>query len=268
MLTVLTFRPEFETPWGSRPHQTQVALNRLTAKQIEEMVRLRLDVSSISPQVVEQITSRTEGVPLFIEEYSRLIQESGALTVEEGEVRLTDGFSLDSIPSTLRDLLVSRLDRLQSSHDVAQIGALIGRRFSWDLIHAVTNLDRQTLRRELDKLITAEILFQESAHGQTQFVFKHALIQDAASDALLKNQVIAFHGRIAATLEAEFPDIAATEPERLAHHFTQAGKDRKAIDYWLSAGTRAQMQMANAEAITHLETGLGLVSRLEDSADR
>lgn len=268
MLTLLTFRPEFETPWGSRPHQTHVALNRLTGKQIEQMLRLLLDVDSISDRIVAQITNRTEGVPLFIEEYSRLIQESGALVIVDGELRLSDSFTLDSIPSTLRDLLVSRLDRMQSSHDVAQIGALIGRRFSWDLIHAVTRLDRATLQRELDKLINAEILSQESVHGQTQYTFKHALIQDAATDSLVKHQMVAFHGRIAATLESDFPEVAETEPERLAHHFTQAGETRKAIDYWLNAGTRAQMQMANAEAISHLETGLNLVLTLDASPDR
>lgn len=267
MLTLLTFRPEFETPWGSRRNQTHVALNRLTRSQIAEMIRLRLNVPAISDQVVSQIAKRTEGVPLFIEEFSRLIQESGALVERDGETRLADDFSLHSIPSTLRDLLVSRLDRMQSAHDVTQIGALIGRRFTWDLLHAVTKLDQKTLRRELDKLITAEILFEESAHGQSQFTFKHALIQDAASDSLLRNQSIAFHGRIAAALEREFPEIAETEPERLAHHLTQAGESRKAIDYWLEAGKRAQAQSANAEAISHLEAGLKQVLSLEASDD-
>ena len=164
LLTLFTFRPEFETPWGSRANQTQLALNRLTRAQIEEMMLKRTGLAHIPAAVVNQIIDRTEGVPLFIEEYSNLITESGALREVDGRMQLAEGFNLRAIPATLQDLLVSRLDRLESVHDIAQLGATIGRRFSYELLRTVSTLDDVTLRGELEKLVGAEIIFQDGRH--------------------------------------------------------------------------------------------------------
>jgi serine/threonine protein kinase/tetratricopeptide (TPR) repeat protein len=268
LLTLFTFRPEFETPWGSRANQTQLALNRLTRAQIEEMMLKRTGLAHIPAEVVNQIVERTEGVPLFIEEYSNLITESGALREVDGRVQLTEGFDLQAIPSTLQDLLVSRLDRLGSVHDVVQIGATIGRRFRYELLRAVCLLDEVTLRLELEKLVGAEIIFQEGAVPEALYTFKHALIQDAAYGSLLRRKRVEFHQRIGEVLERQFPETAENEPELLAQHFTEAEIADKAIQYWLKAGRRSQDQSANLEAIQQFERGLTLVMAQPPSAQR
>ncbi|MFM9963036.1 MAG: protein kinase domain-containing protein [Planctomycetaceae bacterium] len=268
LLTLLTFRPEFETPWGSRANQTQLALNRLTKSQIQEMMLKRTGLAHIPAEVVNQIIERTEGVPLFIEEYSNLITESGALREVNGRLQLAEGFNLQAIPATLQDLLVSRLDRLKSVHDVAQMGATVGRRFTYELIHAVSTLDEATLQAELEKLVGAEIIFQEGAPPRATYTFKHALIQDAAYGSLLKKKRTEFHHRIGEVLEQHFPATVATEPALLAHHFTEAGDTDKAIQYWLKAGQLSQEQSANREAIVQFQRGLALVMTLPESPQR
>lgn len=268
LLTLLTFRPEFETPWGSRANQTQLALNRLTKAQIEEMMLKRTGLAHIPAEVVGQIIERTEGVPLFIEEYTNLITESGALQNVDGQLQLAEGFNLQAIPATLQDLLVSRLDRLQSVHDVAQIGATIGRRFTYELLSGISALDEVTLQAELEKLVGAEIIFQEGLPPRATYTFKHALIQDAAYESLLKKKRTEFHLRIGEVLEEKFPETVATEPALLAHHFTEAGGTDKAIQYWLKAGQLSQEQSANREAIQQFQRGLALVMTLPVSPQR
>lgn len=268
LLTLLTFRPEFETPWGSRANQTQLALNRLTKSQIEEMMLKRTGLAHIPAEVVKQIIERTEGVPLFIEEYSNLITESGALREINGRVQLAEGFDLQAIPATLQDLLVSRLDRLQSVHDVAQMGATIGRRFTYELLRAVSALDEATLQAELEKLIGAEIIFAEGSPPQATYTFKHALIQDAAYGSLLKKKRTEFHQRIGEVLEQQFPETVALEPALLAHHFTEAGISDKAIQYWLKAGQKSQAGFAVREALQQFSRGLELVLALPPSPER
>jgi serine/threonine protein kinase/tetratricopeptide (TPR) repeat protein len=268
LLTLLTFRPEFETPWGSRANQTQLALNRLTKSQIEEMMLKRTGLSHIPAEIVLQIIERTEGVPLFIEEYSNLITESGALREVSGRVQLAEGFGLQAIPATLQDLLVSRLDRLQSVHDVAQMGATIGRRFTYELLHAVSPLDEVALQAELEKLVGAEIIFQEGTPPRAIYTFKHALIQDAAYGALLKKKRTEFHQRIGDVLEQQFPDTATNEPALMAHHFEEAGLTDKAIQYWLKAGNRSAGRCAVPEAIQQFSHGLELVKSLPASPQR
>ncbi len=268
LLTLFTFRPEFETPWGSRANQTQLALNRLTKAQIEEMILKRTGLTRIPAEVITQIIERTEGVPLFIEEYSNLITESNALSEVGGRIKLKDGFDLQAIPATLQDLLISRLDRLKSVQDVAQLGATIGRRFPYELIHAVSQLDEHSLQSELDKLVGAEILFQDGTPPRAMYTFKHALIQDAAYGSLLKKNRTEFHQRIAMVLEQRFPETITTEPALLAHHFTEAGILDKAIDYWLKAGKKSQAANAVREALQQFSRGLELVLSLPPSPER
>ena len=248
LLTLLTFRPEFETPWGSRANQTQIALNRLTRKQIDEIMIKRTGLAQIPAVVVARIVARTEGEPLFVEEYSTLILETGALREVDGRVELAEGFELQGIPATLRDLQVSRLDRLQSVHDVAQLGATIGRRFTYQVLRAVSELDEATLKQEMEKLVGAEILFEEGAAPQAIYTFKHALIQDAAYQSLLKKKRVEFHQRIGETLETKFPETAETEPTLLAQHFTEAGVTDKAIQYWQTAGSPNSRTTAGGSA--------------------
>ena len=212
--------------------------------------------------------TRTEGVPLFIEEFCNVIREAEALEEHDGSIRLAADFELDAIPSTLHDLLVSRLDRLESEHNIAQIGATIGREFRHEMIRAVAGLPDATLESELDKLASAGVIFREGKPPQASYSFKHALIQDAAYESLLRKSKQLFHQRIADVLESQFPESVESEPELLAHHFTAAGQSQQGIAYWKKAGQRAQARYANAEAIEHFQNGLDLIGTLEESGKR
>jgi class 3 adenylate cyclase/predicted ATPase len=265
VLTLLTFRPEFETPWKSKAHQTQVALNRLTKRQIAEMMASKSGIRNIPPEVVQQVVERTDGVPLFVEEFTKMVLESGALGAVEDGKELSATFPLHAIPFTLQDLLIARLDRLQSDLKVVQTAATLGREFSLELLQAVSSLDEPALQAELAKLTDAEVLFQGGRAPRITYRFKHALIQDAAYESMLKKDRREIHGRIGLVLEESFPEIVETQPELLAQHLTEAGDSEKAIDYWLKAGQRAQGLCANQEAISHLTCGLQLLPELEES---
>lgn len=268
LLSLLTFRPEFETPWGSRNNQTQLALNRLTRQQIEQMVTSRLKVDSVPHEVSDRISERTEGVPLFIEEFSTMIGESGAIETVDGVTQITTDFNFDSIPATLQDLLVSRLDRLGSRTEVVQMAATIGREFSYELILAVLDLDAQTLQEELNRLVQAEVIYQQGMLPQAIYTFKHALIQDAAYSSLLKKRLQENHRRIGECFENQFPQIVESQPALLAHHFTAAGVTDKAIKYWETAGKRSQASFANVEARDQFLNGLKLIATLDESPER
>ena len=268
LLSLLTFRPEFETPWGSRNNQTQLALNRLTRRQIEQMVKSRLKVDEVPEDVSNRISERTEGVPLFIEEFSTMIGESGAVECVDGVSKITTDFDIDDIPATLQDLLVSRLDRLGSRTEVVQMAATIGREFSYELILAVLDLDAQTLQEELERLVQAEVIFQQGQPPQAIYTFKHALIQDAAYSSLLRKRLLDNHRTIGECFEKQFPHIVDSQPALLAHHFTAAGVTDKAINYWETAGKRSQASFANIEARGQFQNGLDLVATLNESSER
>lgn len=268
ILSIMTFRPEFKTPWSSAAHQTQVALNRLTKRQVGQLMREHTGIKNLADELIAQIVERTDGVPLFVEEFTRVIQEADELRDVDGSVQLSGSFHLETIPSSLHDLLISRLDRMDSLHDVVQLGATLGREFSYELLNAVSDVDEETLQSELDKLVQAEVLFQKGRSAEATYIFKHALIQDAAYDSLLKKKRQQFHRQIATTLEATFPETAESQPELLAHHFTAADEVQKGLEYWLKAGTLAQATSANLEAVSHLERGLQLLESLPDSPER
>ena len=268
LLSLLTFRPDFETPWGSRSNQTQLALNRLPRQQIEQMVKSRLKVDEVPEEVATRISERTEGVPLFIEEFSTMIAESGAVEIVDGVTEITADFDIDDIPSTLLDLLVSRLDRLGSRTEVVQMAATIGREFSYELIMGVLDLDANTLQEKLERLVQAEVIFQSGTPPQAIYTFKHALIQDAAYSAILRKRLLTNHQTIGECFENQFPQIVESQPELLAHHFTAAGDFTKAVGYWLTAGKRSQDAFVNLEAINNFQTGLELVEKLEESSER
>lgn len=267
VLSLLTFRPEFETPWKSKPHQTQIALNRLTKRQIAEMMRKRTGRREIPESVVQQVVERTDGVPLFIEEFTSLIVESGLLD-RESPADVDAVALLQVIPATLHDLLLARLDRMASDRDVIQLAATIGREFSFELLAATSTLPADELRKELDKLVHAEILFQKGQGDGAAYIFKHALLQDAAYRSMLTKKRQACHQRIAEVLEERFPDVAATQPALLAQHFTEAAVLDKAVSYWLKAGQRSADQSNNLEAIQQFERGLSIVESMPASQQR
>jgi class 3 adenylate cyclase/tetratricopeptide (TPR) repeat protein len=265
-LTVLTFRPEFETSWRSKPHQTAVALNRLTKRQIGQMMRKCTRRSEIPDAILEQIVDRTDGIPLFIEEFSNVVVESGIL--DQGAAGRETAALPRIIPATLNDLLLARLDRMEANPEVIQLAATIGREFPYRLLGAVCGLPEEQLQRELDKLVQAEILFQKGRGSEAAYIFKHALLQDAAHGAMLSRRRQACHLRIATVLESEFPETVESQPALLAQHFTEAGETEKAIEYWLRAGRQSAGVCAVPEAIEQFERGLAIVGTLAESSRR
>jgi predicted ATPase/class 3 adenylate cyclase len=261
LLLVLTFRPEFTPPWKPRSHISQLVLNRLGKKQVEVMVEEVAAGKELSPEVIEQILSKTDGVPLFIEEITKSVVES---------VGATDRSPLQTlaIPATLQEALLARLDRLSTARQLAQLGATLGREFSYELLNAVAPINETDLQAALTKLVGAEILYQRGVGEQARYFFKHALIQDTAYQSLLKSTRQQYHQQIAQALEEQFPDIKETQPELVAHHYTEAGLGAQAVTYWQQAGGRAAQQSANAEAISHLTKGLEVVAALLDTHER
>jgi class 3 adenylate cyclase/predicted ATPase len=267
ILTVLTFRPEFQTPWTALAHQTSLALTRLSRRQVGELMRKKAG-GALPEAVIEQVYDRAGGVPLFVEEFTKMVQESGMLDKEgEGGVRGQALLGRD-IPATLQDLVTARLDRMEGEREVAQLAATLGREFSYELLAAVGTVDEPTLQAELAKLVQAEILYPKGRPPRCTYIFKHALLEDALYNALVKGKRRQFHRRIAEVLEARFSQTVGTRPELLAHHFTEAGLPDKAIGYWLKAGLRSQERSANVEAIGHLTKGLDLLGTLEESHER
>jgi class 3 adenylate cyclase/tetratricopeptide (TPR) repeat protein len=266
ILTVLTFRPEFQTPWPALAHQTSLALTRLTRRQVGDLMRKKAG-GALPDTLVDQVYDRAGGVPLFVEEFTRMVQESGVLD-QSGEGALTRTLPAHEIPATLQDLVMARVDRLEGSRELAQLAAVLGRDFGYDLLSAVASVDESALRSELTGLVQAEILYQKGPPPRSTYTFKHALLEDALYNALVKGKRQQFHRRIGEVLEARFPQTVETKPELLAHHFTEAGQTEKAVAYWLKAGQRSRDRSALCEAIGHLTRGLALLATLEESRAR
>ncbi len=267
ILTVLTFRPEFKTPWSAVAHQTSLALNRLTRRQVGDLVRKKTG-AAVPEALVEQIYDRAGGVPLFAEEFTKMVQDSGVLD-QVGEGR-TGAKALPEreIPTTLQDLVTARLDRMHGEREVALLAAVLGREFSYELLAAAAAVDELTLQFELTKLVQAEILYPKGRPPRCTYLFKHALLEDALYNALVKGKRQQFHRRVAEVLEARFPQTVAMQPELLAHHFTEAGLTETAIGYWLKAGLRSRDRWGYTEAIGHLTKGLELLATLDESPQR
>ncbi len=237
ILTVLTFRPEFQTPWPVVAHQTSLALNRLTRRQVGDLMRKKAS-SELSETVIEQVYGRTGGVPLFVEEFTKMVQESGAQAAGEGSEGRPTLLGRE-IPATLQDLVMARLDRMEDERELAQLAATLGREFSYELLAAVMTVDEPTLQVELAKLVQLEILNPKGHPPCCSYIFKHALLEDALYNSLVKGKRQQFHRRVAEVLEAQFPQTVEPRPELLAHHFTEAGLAEKGVGYWLKAGLRA-----------------------------
>jgi serine/threonine protein kinase/tetratricopeptide (TPR) repeat protein len=265
ILTVLTSRPEFKPPWPAVAHQTNLPLNRLTRRQAGELMRKRSG-GALSETIIEQVYDRTGGVPLFVEEFTKMVQESRAASgTGVGDAPV---LAAHEIPATLQDLMNARLDRMESEQEVAQLAATLGREFSYELLSAVVPLDAANLQAELDKLVRAEILFQKGRPPRCAYAFKHALLEDALYNSLVKGKRQEFHRRAAEALEGSFPQTAESLPELLAHHFTEAGLTQKAVDYWLQAGMRSKERSADVEAMGQLTKGLELLNTLEETPAR
>jgi predicted ATPase len=223
---------------------------------------------ALPAEVVQQVVAKTDGVPLFVEELTKTVVESGLVRATNGHYELTGPLPPLAIPATLQDSLMARLDRLATVKEVAQLGATLGREFSYELIQAVSSLNEATLQRELAQLVDAEFLFQRGLPPQARYIFKHGLIQDAAYQSLLKSTRQQYHQQIAQVLEERFPETKETQPELVAHHYTEAGLIGQAIPYWQQAGQRAVRRSANVEAISHLTKGLELLKTLPDTPER
>ena len=268
ILVLLTFRPDFNPPWTGRSHLTQVTLHRLRHRQAAEMTGQVAHNKALPPEVVEQVVAKTDGIPLFVEELTKMVLESGLLQEREDDYELTGPLPSLAIPTTLHDSLMARLDRLATVKALAQLGATLGREFSYDLLQAVSPWDEATLRRGLHQLVEAEFLYQQGLPPQATYLFKHALIQEAAYQSLLRSTRQQHHRRIAQVLEERFPETCETKPELLAHHYTEAGLMAPAVRYWQRAGQCAIERSANVEAIGHLSKGLQVLSTLPATAER
>jgi TOMM system kinase/cyclase fusion protein len=268
ILTLLTFRPDFSPPWTGRSHLTQVTLPRLPRRQAAEMTGRVAHSKALPPEVVEQVVAKTDGVPLFVEELTKMVLESGLLQEREDRYELVGPLPPLAIPATLHDSLMARLDRLATVKALAQLGATLGREFAYELLQTVSPWGEDALRRGLHQLVEAEFLYQQGLPPQATYRFKHALIQDAAYQSLLKSTRQQYHQRIAEVLEGRFPEVAATQPEWLAHHYTEAGLAEHAIPYWQRAGEHARERSAPLEAIRHFTTGIALLQTLPETPAR
>jgi class 3 adenylate cyclase/predicted ATPase len=257
LMLLYTARPEFRTPWPMRTHYSQIALNRLSSHDVREMVTRVAARSALAAESVEAVVERTGGVPLFVEELTRAVLES--------DDAKRNGHQ---IPATLHDSLMARLDRLGPAKEVIQVGAVMGREFSYELLRTVHPIAVEDLQSALRRLMDAELVYVRGLPPDSTYQFKHALIRDAAYEALVKSRRKELHSRIAEVLVREFSDRVTSAPELLAHHYTEAGLVEQAIPYWQRAGERAVERSANAEAISHLNNGLELIRNLPDSAER
>ena len=224
--------------------------------------------TAVPEAMIDQIFARTGGVPLFVEEFTKMIQESGTLDRSEGGGALAETLREREIPASLQDLVMARLDRMESERELAQLAATLGREFCYELLAAVVDLDDATLQAELAKLVKAEILYPKGRPPRCTYLFKHALLEDALYNAMVKGKRQQFHRRIAEILEARFPQTALAQPELLALHFTEADLPEKAVGYWFEAGQRSRERCANVETIGHLTKGRALLNTLEETRER
>ena len=257
-MLIVTYRPEFEPPWIGRPHVTALTLNRLGDREIAAIIDSVTGNKLLSPSIRRDIIERTDGIPLFVEEMTKAVLEAES----EGDARKTAAAVPSSglnVPASLHASLMARLDRLGPAKEVAQIGAAMGREFSHALLAAVVRKSEEELGSALGRLTAAGLLFRQGVPPQATYLFKHALVQDAAYGTLLREPRRALHARIAETLESQFAEIAENQPEVLARHFTEAGMSETAIQYWSKAGERALQRSANAEAAAHLTSAIELI---------
>jgi class 3 adenylate cyclase/tetratricopeptide (TPR) repeat protein len=263
----LTARPEFHPPWTMMAHLTSLTLRRFTPAQVEQLATHVAGDKALPPTVLQEVIRKTDGVPLFVEELLKTVLESGLLREQADHYELSGPLPPLAIPATLHDALMARLDRLAAVKVVAQLGAAIGRTFAYELIQAVAQLDAATLQMALAQLVETEVVTQRGLPPQATYTFKHALIQDAAYQSLLRSTRQQYHQQIAQVLEARFPDVHESQPELLAHHYTEAGLSAQAMPYWQRAGQRAVERSGYREAVACFEQALIVLRRLPERRD-
>jgi predicted ATPase len=266
-LVLLSCRTEFVPPWPERGHMTHLAVSRLTGAEVETLVAGVDAGRELPSEILRQVVAKTDGIPLFAEELTKMVLE-GDLLEQVAHGALAGAVPELAIPATLRDLLMARLDRLAAEKPVAHLAACIGRSFSYELLREVAPFDEETLEAALEQLTAAELIYARGLPPRATYLFKHALIQEAAHQSLLRSTRRQYHRRIAEAMEKRLPEAGQANPELLAQHFTEAGCSREAIAYWLQAAQRAITRSANEEAIAHLSRGIGLVAGLDDPAER
>jgi predicted ATPase len=268
LCALFTYRPEFQPPWVPQAHVTPLTLPRLSRPEVERLSVAVAGAKALPAEVIQQVVRKTDGVPLFVEELTKMVLETDLLRAHGDRYELTGPLPPLAIPTTLHDSLMARLDRLAPVKVVAQLGATLGRQFSYGLFRAVSPLDETTLQQGLHQLVEAELLYQQGSPPQATYTFKHALIQDAAYQSLLRSTRQQYHQRIAQVLVEQFPETAETQPELLAHHCTEAGLAEQAVGYWQRAGQRSNARSAYVEAVAHCTKGLDVLRILPDTPER
>jgi class 3 adenylate cyclase/predicted ATPase len=269
ILLIFTYRPEFVHTWGGRSYHSQVNLNRLSNRESLAMVAHLLGSEDMDRDLEELILEKTEGVPFFIEEFVKSLENLKVIERKESKLSLARSVRDVVIPSTIHDVVMARIDSLpESAKEVLQIGSVIGREFGFKLIREVTELPEHELLSYLSSAKDSELLYERGIYPQSTYIFKHALTQDAAYQSLLKTTCKKYHRKIALVLEECFPEIAEMQPELLGHHFKESGLAKQAIPYWQKAGEIAVRRSANMEAINHLIQGLEVLAALPDSNER
>jgi predicted ATPase len=269
VLVVVTFRPEFQHGWSCQPHVTTLVLNRLGERDVTALVRGLAGNAPLGSEIVEEIVERTDGVPLFVEELTKAVLERADQDNRVAAVLSASPLPALSVPATLHASLIARLDRIGvAAKEIAQIGAVLGREFSYELIQPVAQRGEAEVQAALAQLTDAGLLFCRGSPPHASYLFKHALVQDAAYGTLLRSRRQQLHARVAAVMETDFADLAERQPELLAVHLTAAGNDQRAVNQWLKSGQRGAGRGAHVEAIAHLSRGLAILRTLPETAAR
>ncbi len=268
MLNILTYRPEFVPPWTMRSHMTPITLNRLERPEVEALIGHQANGKAVPSEVIEHIVGKADGVPLYVEELTKTILGSDYLREEADRYTLIGSLSEISIPATLQDSLMARLDRLPKVREVAQLGAVLGREFAYQMMQALGYIEEPILQDGLGQLVAEELLYQRGRPPRAKYVFKHTLIRDAAYHSLLKRTRQQYHRHVARVLEERYSEELASEPELLAYHYTGAEMAPQAIEQWLKAAKRAASRSAYLEAFAHLDSGDALLERVAEGGER
>ena len=263
-LMLITARPEFAPPWPSYPHTTTIPLTRLGRREGAALVLRVTGGKTLPKEVMKHILEHTDGVPLFIEELTKMVIEGGLLRERDDEYVLDGPLPSFAIPTTLQASLMARLDRLSPVRDVAQISAVAGREFHYELVNAVAGLPKERLDEALDQLVRSELVFRRGEIPNAVYTFKHALVRDAAYAGLLRSRRLHLHAAIAKELEQKFPEVVHTQPEIIAYHYTQARNYERALHYWYEAGKQSVARSAHHEAIGHLKQGLNQIPNINE----
>jgi len=269
VLLIVTFRPEFESAWAGQPHVTTLELSRLGERDVTALVQGLAGTAPLGSEVVQEIVERTDGVPLFVEELTKAVLERAGKDNRVATVLSASPLPALALPATLHASLLARLDRIgAAAKEVAQIGAVLGREFDYDLIEPVAGRGGAELRAALARLTEAGFLSCRGAPPHSSYLFKHALVQDAAYGTLLRARRRELHLQIAGILQNEFGEIAEARPELLARHYAEAGQPQAAVAYWTKAGTRSMTRSAMAEAAAQFRKGLDQLKLLPESRER